>query len=179
MTPPKISELHVLVVDDEADIRLGLTRLLGTLGIQAGQAADGLEALTQLRNQEWDLVLTDLMMPGMTGSELLAEIKKTWPDVAVVLLTGFGTVQTAVQCVQAGASHFLTKPFDNEEILGIIQRLGMQLLAKRQSPKIGIDVMVAEDPATKRVLSLVEKVAPQPVPVLISRFLRFNRRGAG
>jgi len=72
-----------------------------------------------------------------------------------------------VQCVQAGASHFLTKPFDNEEILGIIQRLGMQLLAKRQSPKIGIDVMVAEDPATKRVLSLVEKVAPQPVPVLI------------
>lgn len=167
MTHPKLSELRVLVVDDEADIRLGISRLLGTLGIQSGQAADGLEALSQLRNQEWDLVLTDLMMPSMTGAELLAEIKKTWPDIAVVLLTGFGTVQTAVQCVQSGASHFLTKPFDNEEILGIVQRLGLQLLAKRQSSPSGVGVMVAEDPATKRVLSLVEKVAPQTVPVLI------------
>ena len=164
--PIDISLLRVLVVDDEADIRLGLTRLLETLGIKAQQAADGREALAAFQNAEWDLVLTDLMMPGMTGAELLVEIKKHFPQTAVVLLTGFGSVQTAVQCLQDGAAHFLTKPFDNQDVLNIIQRLGCQLLARRQPREVGV-AMVAEDPATQRMLELVRQVAPRPVPVLV------------
>ncbi len=161
-----ISELRVLVVDDEADIRLGLTRLLETLGVYAKQAADGREALDAFQDSEWDLVLTDLMMPGMTGAELLVEIKKEFPQTAVVLLTGFGSVQTAVQCLQDGAAHFLTKPFDNQDVLSIIQRLGCQLLARRQPREVGV-AMVAEDPATQRMLELVRQVAPRQVPVLV------------
>jgi DNA-binding NtrC family response regulator len=161
-----ISQLRVLIVDDEADIRLGLTRLLETLGVQAQQAADGREALAAFANEEWDLVLTDLMMPGMTGAELLVEIKKDFPQTAVVLLTGFGSVQTAVQCLQDGASHFLTKPFDNQDVLNIIQRLGCQLLSRRQPREVGV-AMVAEDPATQRMLDLVRQVAPRQVPVLV------------
>ncbi|MCP4093290.1 MAG: sigma-54-dependent Fis family transcriptional regulator [Planctomycetes bacterium] len=161
-----ISQLRVLVVDDEADIRLGLTRLLESLGIEAEQAADGREALAAFTDGEWDLVLTDLMMPGMTGAELLVEIKKEHPQTAVVLLTGFGSIQVAVQCLQDGASHFLTKPFDNQDVLSIIQRLGCQLLARRQPREVGV-AMVAEDPATQRMLDLVRQVAPRPVPVLV------------
>ncbi|MDP7061763.1 MAG: sigma-54 dependent transcriptional regulator [Planctomycetota bacterium] len=161
-----ISQLRVLIVDDEADLRLGLMRLVETLGIKAQQAADGREALAAFDQQEWDLVLTDLMMPGMTGAELLVEIKKVQPQTAVVLLTGFGSVQTAVQCLQDGASHFLTKPFDNQDVLNIIQRLGCQLLARRQPREVGV-AMVAEDPATQRMLDLVRQVAPRQVPVLV------------
>ncbi|NQU47288.1 MAG: response regulator, partial [Planctomycetes bacterium] len=110
-----ISELRVLVVDDEADIRLGLSRLMETIGIKATQAADGREALNLFKQREFDLVLTDLMMPELTGAELLVEVKKIKPEAAVVLLTGFGSVQSAVQCMQNGASHFLSKPFENAE----------------------------------------------------------------
>ncbi len=161
-----LSQLRVLVVDDEADIRLGLTRLLSTLGIQATQAADGREALAAFQNQDWDLVLTDLMMPGMTGAELLREIKKDFPDTAVVLLTGFGSVQVAVQCLQDGAAHFLTKPFDNEDVLSITQRIGCQLLARRCGSSADVP-MVAEDSATRKMLDLVRRVAPRQVPVLL------------
>lgn len=161
-----LSQLRVLVVDDEADIRLGLSRLLQVLGIEAGQAADGREALARFRDQAWDLVLTDLMMPEMTGAELLRAIKCDYPETAVVLLTGYGSVQVAVQCLQDGAAHFLTKPFDNQDVLEITQRLGSQLLARRR-PVDGQGAMVAEDPAMRRTLELVRKVAPRRVPVLL------------
>jgi DNA-binding NtrC family response regulator len=161
-----VSQLRVLIVDDEADIRLGLTRLLETLGISAQSASGGREALAMFAEDQWDLVLTDLMMPGMTGAELLHEIKKNYPQTAVVLLTGFGSVQTAVQCLQDGASHFLTKPFDNQDVLSIIQRLGCQLLSRRQPRDVDVS-MIVEDPATQRMLDLVRQVAPRPVPVLL------------
>ena len=161
-----LSELAVLVVDDEADIRLGLSRLLGTLGIEARQAASGAEALAALAARPADLMLSDLMMPGMTGAELLGRVKKQLPATEVVILTGYGTVAAAVSCLQAGAAHFLTKPFDNEEILRVVQRLGAQLLARRCDRRSGD--MLASDPRTLRILELVDKVAPLPVPVLIA-----------
>lgn len=161
-----LSRLRVLVVDDEADIRLGLSRLLQTLGIEATLACDGKEALACFQDRTWDLVLTDLMMPEMTGAELLREIKHAHPDCAVVLLTGFGSVQVAVQCLQDGAAHFLTKPFDNQNVLEITQRLGSQLLARRR-PADEKGAMVAEDAAMRRTLALVRRVAPRQVPVLL------------
>ncbi len=164
--PVCLADLRVLVVDDEADIRLGLTRLLESLDIRARSAGDGVDALAAFEDSDWDLVLTDLMMPRLGGVELLEQIKKDHPDTAVVLLTGFGTVQTAVKCLQLGAAHFLTKPFDNQEVLGIIRRLGSQMLAQRRPQPLGVR-MVAEDPATRRMLELVRQVAPRKVPVLI------------
>ncbi len=161
-----LSELRVLVVDDEADIRLGLAMLMDTIGIKATKAADGREALDLFEQAPFDLVLTDLMMPGLTGAELLVEIKKIKADTAVVVLTGFGSVQSAVQCMQDGASHFLTKPFENAEVVRLVQRLGCQLLSQRQQTSAGVQI-IAEDPATLRMLDLVRRVAPRPVPVMI------------
>ncbi len=167
---PDLAALSVLVVDDEADIRLGLRRLLATLGIEARQAASGTAALQQLEVQPADLIVTDLNMPGLTGIELLTEVKARRPETVVVLLTGYGTVQTAVQCLQAGAAHFLTKPFDNAEIVGIVRRLGGQILARRRAAAddgTGRPPLVAEDARMQRVLELVDRVAPTPVPALI------------
>lgn len=161
-----LSELRVLVVDDEADIRLGLRMLMETIGIQAVEAADGREALDLFSQSPFDLVLTDLMMPGLTGAELLVEVKKIKPEAAVVVLTGFGSVQSAVQCMQDGASHFLTKPFENAEVVRLVRRLGCQLLAQSSQPEPGVQV-VAEDPATLRMMELARRVAPRPVPVMI------------
>ncbi len=164
-----LSALRVLVVDDEDDIRLGLRRLLSTLGIEAREAASGTEALERLDEQVADLVITDLVMPGLTGVELLLAIKQRRPETMLVLLTGFGTVQTAVKCLQAGASHFLTKPFDNEEILGVVRRLGRQILARRTHDPTESDErqMIAVDPRMQRVMDLIARVAPSPLPVLI------------
>lgn len=167
-TSPDLSRLRVLVVDDEADIRLGLRRLLGAAGIEAAEAASGLEAIELLKANPADLVLTDLMMPGMTGAELLDSIKRERPETVVVLLTGFGTVQAAVQCMQNGAAHFLTKPFDNEEIVGLVRRLGCQILSRCQASHLTDELrIVAEDPATAKVFELVARVAPSSAPVLI------------
>ncbi len=172
-TQQTLGALRVLVVDDEADIRLGLRRLLANLGIEAREAESGAAALSLLDEQSADLVITDLMMPGISGVELLHAVKQRRPETKVVLLTGFGTVQTAVRCLQAGAAHFLTKPFDNEQILGLVRRLGRQILARRARggaggvAQGGEQRIIASDPNMIRVLELVRRVAPSPLPVLV------------
>ena len=160
--------LAVLVVDDEDDIRLGLRRLLEGTGAEILEAADGVEALEILERREVDLLLTDLNMPRMGGAELLAEALRRDPGLAAVILTGYGTVQTAVACLEAGARHFLTKPFDNEEILGLVGRLGGGLLARRRARDPRGSRLLAEDPRMLRVLELVDRVAPSPLPVLLT-----------
>lgn len=167
--PPCVDGLRVLVVDDEADIRNGLKKLIATLGARVQVAGDGAEALALVEQEAPDLILTDLMMPVMTGSELLLAVKERHPRTEVVVLTGFGTIQSAVSCLQTGAAHFMTKPFDNLEVVTLVTRLGRQILATRaprESAEGGTRI-IAEDPAMERVLQLVERVSASPVPVLI------------
>ncbi|MCG3134664.1 MAG: Transcriptional regulatory protein GlrR [Planctomycetes bacterium] len=164
MTAP----VRVLVVDDEPDLRQGLAMLLGQAGFAVRAAESGGAALAALDRESADLVLTDLQMPGMSGADLLVEVKRRAPSTVVVVLTGFGTIQTAVWCMQHGASHFLTKPFDNADLVALFQRLGRQVEAARQSLRAeGAEPLVAEDPRMQRVMDLVRRVAPTPVPVLI------------
>ncbi len=173
MTTPAsrtLGGVHILVVDDEADIRLGLTRLLERLGADVRAARDGAEALRMFDAEPADVVVTDLMMPRMSGTELLTEVKTRSRTTQVVIVTGFGTIQTAVQSLRSGAAHFLTKPFDNDEVVQVVERLGLQVLAARAAqhrdvprgaPLIGID------PAMLRVMDLVDRAARSPVPVLV------------
>lgn len=163
-----LAAVRVLVVDDEPDLRRGLRLLLSSCGVGVEEAASGTEALAALARRPADVVLTDLQMPGMSGAELVAELQRTAPSTIVVVLTGFGTIQSAVWCMQHGASHFLTKPFDNEEMVGLVTRLACQVLAARNGRRAPeLDGLVAEDPRTQRLVELVRRVAPTPVPVLI------------
>jgi len=166
-TSNDLKALRVLVVDDEADIRIGIRKLLGRLGADARVAEDGQHALDLLTEQPADLVLTDLNMPRLGGVELLAAIKERWPQTAVMILTGFGTIQSAVSCLQGGAAHFITKPFDNDELLRLTERVGRQVLAGRTTRAPEHDGVIAEDPAMRRVVELVERVAQSPLPVLV------------
>ncbi|MCE9638078.1 MAG: response regulator, partial [Planctomycetes bacterium] len=163
-----MSDVRVLVVDDEPDLRLGLRMLLRGAGFDTVEAASGAEALQAFDRAPADIVLTDLQMPGMSGADLLVEIQRRAPGTTVVILTGFGTIQTAVWCMQRGASHFLTKPFDNDELLRLFSRLGRQVLASReQRQSSDVSGFVAEDPRSLRVVVMIRRVAPKPVAVLI------------
>ncbi len=166
-----LSELSVLVVDDQEDVRRGLQRLIGTLGCEVDICASGEDALHQLGREKYDLVFTDVKMDGMSGEELLREIHRRWTDIEVVMITGHGTIEMAVACLQSGAAHFITKPFDNQEILDYVERAGYRILARRQATrsleKYRSRTIVAVDPRMRQVLELVEQVAASKVPVLL------------
>ncbi len=176
-----LAALRILVVEDEADLRNGIARLLGRLGGRVRTAVDGVEALDLYLAEPADVVVTDLQMPRMTGSELLPRLRSFRNPPEVVILTGYGTIQTAVACLQAGAAHFLTKPFDNDEILRIMERLGRAALRRRgkTTPDAEDDAappaataadesgLIACDPAMLRAVDLVDRAAPLPVAVLI------------
>ena len=165
------SDLKILVVDDQIDVRRGLKRLIGTLGCEVESCSSAEEALNILKDDSYDIVFTDLKMDGMSGVDLLNEINKRWTDIEVVLITGYGTIELAVSCLQNGASHFITKPFDNEEILTYVKRAGYRILSQRQAKerlsKYKSQHLIAIDPRMQKVLDLVDQVAPSRVPVLI------------
>jgi len=106
----------ILVVDDEKNIRLTLSQSLEPLGIPLGTAADGEEALQKLREGQFGLVFLDLKMPGMDGMDVLRRIRADWPAVRVVVITAYGTIESAVEAMKLGAIDFVQKPFSPSEI---------------------------------------------------------------
>ncbi len=113
---------RILVVDDEPVIREILADFLSMEGFVVRTAADGSEALVELSRAHYDLVLTDLKMPKMGGLELLAAIQKHTPNVVTVIMTGFGTVETAIDAMKRGAYDYILKPFKVEEVVHTIRR---------------------------------------------------------
>ncbi|MBR9978863.1 MAG: sigma-54-dependent Fis family transcriptional regulator [Bacteroidetes bacterium] len=161
-------DLDILVVDDEPDLRLGLTKLLRATGARVADAASAEEALAFIEKRDCDLVISDIKMKGMSGVDLLHALRRTRPGIGVMLMTGFGTIELAVECLRNGALHFLTKPFDNEEILQTVTRIGYKILRSRRDIAPAQDFgLVAEDRRMREVLSLVGQVATTRVPVLI------------
>lgn len=171
MTHSHLHDLHVLVVDDEPDISRGIKKLVEKTGAHAATASSAEEALAYLNQNEIDLVISDIKMSGMTGIELMREVNTRWKNIAVVLITGFGTIEMAVTCLQQGAANFLTKPFDNNELVLTVERLGRKILAEKKSrdsfdaQSVGI---IAVDRKMKAVMELVDQVATTQVPVLIA-----------
>ncbi|WP_224368505.1 response regulator [Hyalangium versicolor] len=113
---------RILVVDDEFDVREGLAKLLAMEGYDVATAENGTRALERARAAEFDLVLTDLRMPGMSGVETLVELKKLQPDVMVIVVTGFASDATAANCVREGAYDVVHKPFDLNQLLSLIEK---------------------------------------------------------
>lgn len=112
----------VLVVDDEATIREILQRTLESEGYDCGTAADAFEAMTMMEGCTVDLVLSDIMMPGKSGVELLQEIVEKCPDTAVIMVTAVADTQTAINAMKQGASDFVTKPFNLVEVMLSVDR---------------------------------------------------------
>jgi DNA-binding NtrC family response regulator len=113
----------ILIVDDEKNIRLTLSQALETLGAEIDTAAHGEEALTKLKEKEFGLILLDIRMPGMDGMEVLHRVREIRPDIRVIMITAYGTVESAVEAMKLGAVDFLQKPFDPEEIRELVSRV--------------------------------------------------------
>src|SRR5690606_3717767 len=107
---------QVLVVDDEGAIRYSVSKTLQRVGYNVTEAASGEEALDQMKKHHYDVVLTDIRMPGLTGVELLKRIKEQAPDAIVILMTGYASLGTAVEALRLGAHDYLIKPSSSQDI---------------------------------------------------------------
>ncbi|MBT3223316.1 MAG: sigma-54-dependent Fis family transcriptional regulator [Proteobacteria bacterium] len=155
---------RILVVDDDKAVRTVLKVNLSKNGMDVTLAANPAEALELLHVAPYDLVLTDVKMPGATGLELLERARAAWPDTPVVVMTGYGSVADAVQAMKTGAADYIIKPIAKDELLLIIRRALEQralkaellLLRKEVQEKFGFENLIGTTPA---MLSLYEDVA--------------------
>ncbi len=170
------AESRILVVDDELNIRGALVTLLEKKYHQVRAAETAEEALEQLEAAPSDLVLTDLKMPGMGGMEFLRQLKQKWPDTEVLVMTAFGSIDTAVEAMRYGAYDYITKPIDRERFAVVIEKaLERRALAcENKQLKDCLETrtrfaqMIGESEPMQRVYSLVEMVADSDVTVLLT-----------
>lgn len=172
-------QFHILVVDDEKNIRMGLGKSLEMDDHRVFLAADGNEAWDIIISEEIDLVITDLRMPGMSGEELLKKISSAYPTVPVLILTGHGTIESAVSAIRDGAYDFLTKPVDLERLSHIVRRAlssrelvlqnrTLQEEIDRISNRSRYDRIIGKSSRMRRIMELVDQVAQTRASVLIS-----------
>ncbi|MCL4709222.1 sigma-54 dependent transcriptional regulator [bacterium] len=169
-------EKSILIVDDEESVRESLEKVLKKAGYLTRTASSGEEAMQLMSQAAADLVLTDLRMPEGDGITLLKNLKKKHPDCEVILLTGYGTIETAVEAVKEGAYDFITKPPKKAVILSTVERaIERQNLAQENKylkAQLGkaefFEEIIGKSPAFTNVLEMVERVAPLVSTVLIT-----------
>ena len=157
----------ILLVEDDDDVRDVVKDTLSFAGFAVDTARDGVEATEKTRDTEFDLVLTDLMMPRMDGMELLKHVKQTQPETNVIIMTGFGSIENAVDAMKQGAADFLTKPANCGELLVRVSRaLKVKALMEenvllRQEVKKRYDFcnIIGKSPKMQEIFSLIEKVS--------------------
>jgi len=166
---------HLLVVDDDASQREQLAGFLRDLGAEVLEAGDGAEALEMLRGTRVELVITDLRMPVMDGRELLREIKALNPEIGVLVVTAFGTVEGAVACLKEGAADYLMKPLDLDEVEILVRRAIGEVRLRSENRELrrrlgaleSVPGIVTAGGARAEALSTVVRVAASEVSVLI------------
>jgi len=166
----------ILVVDDEINYLTVMEALLGEEGYEVLTSPGGKEALKVAAGADLDLVLTDMRMPKMNGIELLEELKRLYPDLPVIMMTAYGTVEKAVAAMKTGAFDYILKPFKNEELLVTIARAlehyrliqQNRMLLQDLDKKYGAPNIVGESKAMREILALVKRVATSRATVLVS-----------
>src|SRR5512133_267710 len=118
----QISSPRILVVDDEPNVLITLEEILKQEGYNVDACGDGAQALAAIRERHYDLVLTDLKMPNVDGLAVLAEVRKRSPNTVTVMLTGFGSVDSAIEAVHLGAYEYLVKPAEVPELKAAVRR---------------------------------------------------------
>jgi DNA-binding NtrC family response regulator len=166
----------ILVVDDDADMREMVHDMLKDRGHQVTTAGSGQEALKLLGEGDYAVVLSDLRMKGMQGIELLTEIKKTVPDINVILMTAFGSVETAVEAMKYGASDYLTKPVKKDELTRVVERVLREAALRREVSRLRKEVhkeysfhhILGKSKPMQAVFDLIKRVADSPTNILIT-----------
>ena len=162
---------RILIVDDEPSIRKVLSAHLRKFGYEVDTAEDGQIAVQMLQSDPFHLVVTDLRMPNLDGLELLGWAAEHFPGLPIILITAHGTVDTAVEALKRGAFDYITKPFDRDELHGIIAKALATEARNAQrftaEPGRPFDIIGSSTPM-REVYRLIEKVAPSPTTVLVT-----------
>ncbi|MBI3013843.1 MAG: sigma-54-dependent Fis family transcriptional regulator, partial [Candidatus Tectomicrobia bacterium] len=132
MNKQNTSSLSILVVDDEADMRLALSAALGRAGCEVEAVSSGLEALYKLEKRTYDVVISDVRMPHVSGLDVLRKAKEHNPQVSFIMITAYGTIENAVEAMREGATDYILKPFSVEILEDAVRRVW-----KRKGPRVG------------------------------------------
>ena len=166
----------ILVVDDEVQIRTLLSRMLELEGYEVCQAGDCRTALKQLEFQSPDVVLCDVFLPDGNGVDLVSSVKKTTPNVEIILLTAHGNIPDGVQAIKNGAFDYITKGDDNNKIIPLVSRavekarmnVRLEKLEKKVGHTYSFDSVLGDSKVLKDAVSLAQKVSGTDVPVLLT-----------
>ncbi len=168
--------LQILIVDDQINTCKSLQAILKKSGYRSEYTLSAEEALGRIRSGAFDIVISDIRMPGMDGMELLEELKKIQPHLVVIMVTGFATIKSAVEAIQKGAYDYLPKPFTPDEVRVIIQRAAEKIrleseneaLRRGLQPQVTFQNIIGNSPALQRVFDLIQKVAETDSNILIT-----------
>ncbi len=174
-----MAEKRLLIIDDEESMRHMLQVMLQKAGYAVQTAADGVEGLEQIAKQDFDFVLCDLRMPNMDGMTFLKKSKQTYPDQTVIMMSAYGTIDTALEAMTIGAYDYVSKPFKQDEVLLTLKKAEERERLKRENvelqnrlrkieQKYSFGNIVARSEAMAQVFELVEKVAKHKTTVLIT-----------
>lgn len=167
---------RILIVDDDPGLRRIMQIQLEEAGHQVIAASDGNQALAAVEESHPSLVITDLRMPGLNGLELLKKLRAIRADLTVIIITAFGSIQTAVEAMKAGAYDYLTKPIDYDELLRVVDRAlerqrlleEVQILRSNLNAKYGFESIIGSSPALMRALEVASRAARTDATVLIT-----------
>jgi two-component system, NtrC family, response regulator HydG len=166
----------ILVVDDELVVRDSLGKWFSSEGYTARPVGSGREALEAIQQTEYDLALIDIKMPGMDGMELQARLREADADLTVIIMTGYASVETAVQALKVGAYDYITKPVDPDELSHLVANALEHKRARREVVRLRENLqevspsteLIGKSPAMRKVVELIEMVAPTEATVLIT-----------
>jgi DNA-binding NtrC family response regulator len=166
---------QILVVDDEDAIRTGIAQVLSRLNLKVAMAAGGLTALEMMARRPYAIVLLDIKMPDLNGMEVLQRIRQDYPGTEVIMITGFPTIQGAVECIKHGALDYLVKPFRIDDLEAVVQKaldhLGQRARKEPGEPEAGregIEFIIGDSPAMKKVFAKIRRAAPSDSTVLLT-----------
>src|SRR5439155_11045012 len=172
---PSSATGSVLIIDDEVGIRESLQTLLELEGYDVETAANGEQGMARIGDRPFDLVLLDLALPDRNGIDVLAEIRAHAPNLSVIMITAYGTVENAVKAMQAGAANFVQKPWDNEKLLADVRAAVARHRVEEENVQLkralkqryNFENIVGKSEPMLKIFDLVAQVAPSRSTVLL------------
>ena len=173
MTEPTI---HLLIVDDEAALRNVVAERLSEHGFQVTEAESGEKAIALLNEFAFDIVISDLRLPGVDGHQVIEAALERYPGIIAIVVTGFGTVKNAVDAIKRGATDFVAKPFQFDELLHVLRSALEQRRLKNENAylrqqldeRFGLGAMIGQSPRMRELFQLIETIAPTATTILIN-----------
>ncbi len=167
---------NILILDDEQNYLLVLDTILSDAGYKVTALSDPEMGLAFLEESEVDVVVTDMKMPKLTGSQVLDHVKKHYPHIPVLIMTAFGSIESAVEAMRTGAFDYITKPFSNEELLLSLSKAMQYARAQQENrhlrrqiqERYGMGNIIARDKSMRHVLDMVHRAAPSRSTVLVT-----------